>query len=458
MDVTGERISEVVQLVGDKHRSLCSCLERPASDVRFVASSTGSVGSECLFSQLDRSSGLCVSTVCPYSSLPGEAQTGTSGPGSCLPPLALSGLVSAPVADVGGLSSRSLVGFTSGPLPDSRSPSSSAVRQIPSDRLEVVRRRFKDRGLSEDVITLLLGHNRDTTSATYQSAWNGWVDWNDKRDSDPLLPSLNIVLQYLTDLFNSGLAYSTINIHRSMLSSTLGPVEGNKIGEHPLVIQLLKGCFNLKPPQPRYKSLWDPDVVLRYFDSLGANVTLSLVALSRKLAILLALATVARVSEICSISFSSIKFSLTAVTFSFSKLKKAQKSGPLQSCVLSRFDGLCCPVACLESYIAATTDWRVANSDSLFLSVKQPHTPVGSSTLGRWIKLCLSDAGLDPGAFSAHSTRGAAASKAVKQGVPIESVLLSANWSKESTFRRFYLRELEPVPLATVVLTQTSFD
>ncbi len=266
------------------------------------------------------------------------------------------------------------------------------------------------------------------------------------------------MLQYLTDLFNSGMAYSSINIHRSMLSSTLDAIEGHKIGEHPLVVQLLKGCFTSKPPQPRYNSLWDPDVVLKYFDSLGANVNLSLTSLSRKLAMLLALSTIARVSEVCSISFQSIKFSSTAVSFSFAKLKKAQKSGALHSCVLPRFNGLCCPVACLESYIDATKHWRVVDDPSLFLSLNRPHKPVGSSTLARWIKACLSDAGLDPSSFSAHSARGAAASKAVKQGVPIEAVLLSANWSTESTFRRFYFRDFDPVSVSNAVLTQTSPD
>jgi hypothetical protein len=37
-----------------------------------------------------------------------------------------------------------------------------------------------------------------------------------------------------------------------MLSSTLDPIDGYKIGEHPTVVQLLKGCFNRKPPKARY--------------------------------------------------------------------------------------------------------------------------------------------------------------------------------------------------------------
>lgn len=115
-------------------------------------------------------------------------------------------------------------------------------------------------------------------------------------------------------------------------------------------------------------------------------------------------------------------------------------------------------MACLEAYLAVTKDLRGSSSPALFLSLKRPHRPIGSSTLGRWVKACLSDAGLDPSSFSAHSVRGAAASKAVKQGVPIESVLRAAHWSRASTFRKFYFRDFDPISVADTVLTQTSSD
>jgi hypothetical protein len=76
-----------------------------------------------------------------------------------------------------------------------------------------------------------------------------------------------------------------------MLSSTLEAIDGHKIGEHPLVVQLLKGCFNIKPPQPRYNHFWDPEVIMNHFNSLGENKNLSLKTLSKKLAMLLALST-----------------------------------------------------------------------------------------------------------------------------------------------------------------------
>ena len=41
----------------------------------------------------------------------------------------------------------------------------------------------------------------------------------------------------------------------------------------------------------------------------------------------------------------------------------------------------------------------------------------------------------------AHSVRGASASAALRKGVSIGDVLSTADWTRESTFRRFYYRD-----------------
>jgi hypothetical protein len=62
-------------------------------------------------------------------------------------------------------------------------------------------------------------------------------------------------IQYFSHLFIKDFATSTINVRRSTLSMTLEPIDGKKIGDHPLLVQLLKGYYNLKPPNPRYDSM-----------------------------------------------------------------------------------------------------------------------------------------------------------------------------------------------------------
>jgi hypothetical protein len=58
------------------------------------------------------------------------------------------------------------------------------------------------------------------------------------------------ILDFFTAQFHEGREYRTINVYRSTLSAILPLVDGHKVGSHPLVSQLLKGVYHLRPPQP----------------------------------------------------------------------------------------------------------------------------------------------------------------------------------------------------------------
>ena len=105
------------------------------------------------------------------------------------------------------------------------------------------------------------------------------------------------------------------------------------------------------------------------------------------------------------------------------------------------------PVAGLKCYISRTESFKKnSNNDLLFISsVGQPN-PFKSQTISNWIKKKLKDAGIDVEIFSSHSTRGAAASKAVVVGASLDSVLSAGHWASSSTFRKFYHREKDPGP------------
>ena len=64
--------------------------------------------------------------------------------------------------------------------------------------------------------------------------------------------------------------------------------------------------------------------------------------------------------------------------------------------------------------------------------------PASSNTISRWVKLFLSESGVDTGQYAAGRVRSAAATKADVSGAPIDVILQSAGWAQESTFRWFY--------------------
>jgi hypothetical protein len=122
-----------------------------------------------------------------------------------------------------------------------RTSPAAPILRSQSSRLETLRRSYDVRGFSRSAIELFLAGSRGNTIAAYESAWVNWGNWCVERNIDSLRSDLASVSAYLAHLHASGKSYSTINLHRSMLSTTLPSIDGSPIGQHPLLIKLLRG-------------------------------------------------------------------------------------------------------------------------------------------------------------------------------------------------------------------------
>ena len=80
---------------------------------------------------------------------------------------------------------------------------------------------------------------------------------------------------------------------------------------------------------------------------------------------------------------------------------------------------------------------------------------MSSAIIARWLKEVLQQAGIDVEEFKAHSCRGAATSTARQAGVAVKDIMETADWSRESTFTKFYYRTAKANPMASVVLSET---
>ena len=99
-----------------------------------------------------------------------------------------------------------------------------------------------------------------------------------------------------------------------------------------------------------------------------------------------------------------------------------------------------CPYVCLEDYLERTKNLR--QNGTLLIATIKPHRPVGTQTLGRWIKTVLEGAGIDMSLFKPHSTRHASATAAFAADIPIDEILKRAGWSNAMTFKRFYYKSV----------------
>lgn len=206
--------------------------------------------------------------------------------------------------------------------------------------------------------------------------------------------------------------------------------------------KFMKGVFALKPALPRYGNTWDVSKVLDYLKGQSPPETLSIAALSSKLATLLLLLSGQRGQSLHTLRLENLNCSEDLLTLRFGELLKTSRPGNhLSEINLPAFDdkpGLCV-VRTYKSYLKRTQGHRkVRGRGLLFLQTVKPFKPIARNTLGKWVKKTLQRAGINMHVFSPHSTRSASTSSAMAKGVPLSTVLRTAGWRSEDTFRKFY--------------------
>lgn len=132
-----------------------------------------------------------------------------------------------------------------------------------------------------------------------------------------------------------------------------------------------------------------------------------------------------------------------------------EKIATLQSpSIASLNDAKWCPVDGRRSYMSATQQRRNASqAKNFFMGLVRPHSSVtGSTVKKKWIKNQLSLASVDTSTFTVNSTWIPSASKAASIGVPFSQILKKANWASESTFSRYYCRDVPQPDLTAAIL------
>ena len=206
----------------------------------------------------------------------------------------------------------------------------------------------------------------------------------------------------------------------------------------------------MRPPQPRYNCTWNVATVLNYFKSLPDNRRLSIKQLTHKLTMLIALVTASRCSSLTAIDINHMSKSSDGsyVFWLVKPSKRVTVNKPFHNFRIARFQANrnLCPVRTLQEYLNRTSHLR-DNADSsmtqLLLSYSKPYHPVVSSTVARWLKTVLKEAGIDTSCFKAHSTRGASTSAAAAAGVTTQDIMKTADWSSATTFANFYNRSTQ---------------
>ena len=300
---------------------------------------------------------------------------------------------------------------------------------------------------------LILASWKDSTKSQYDTYLKQWESFCRAQDRDVLKGNFALALEFLYQLYHKGLSYSAINTARSALSSVLPTKDGVEFGMHKLVCRFMKGVFNVKPSLPKYASVWDPDVVLRFLKRWTPRSRLTLKQLTLKITMLLSLLTSQRAQTLHLMKLSGITFTSDRVQIVVDALLKTScPTWHLEPIVFEKYDA--CKSLCifryLKTYIDRTSTMRTSENQ-LLVSYMKPHKAVTKSTVSRWIRTVMSKAGVDVSIFKAHSTRAASSSKA-SHFVSIDRILKAGGWKSSSCYVKHYKLPTSSKSLAPALL------
>jgi len=129
-----------------------------------------------------------------------------------------------------------------------------------------------------------------------------------------------------------------------------------------------------------------------------------------------------------------------------SLMKTSRQGNHVQDLVFNSFPRHeICIVDLLKCYLAMSKERRGEDETRLIIS---PWTGKGvtSSTIGRWMKSFLNQAGIFN--YGAHSIRGASSSKAHLLKIPTDVIMKRACWKNATTFAKHYCRDVIPYDTA----------
>ncbi|XP_052450263.1 uncharacterized protein LOC128011656 [Carassius gibelio] len=458
-------------------RSLRLAGKRPMSSVLLSGRRKCTIGCGCFSPPMAKCPAVCISPSEPDFTHSSQGEGNGIVADTDSPTLAFQTL--------GGRDCSTTVGSAVAPPSPEGPPVTSGGGNLPSSprqdsSLGLARERWNlsAAGLPPSVIHTIQSARASSTRSLYSNKWRVFDEWCGRIHIVPFQCSVRDILCFLQDLLDKGKAFSTIKVYLAAISACHVGFGDKTAGQHPLISRFMKGARRKRPGARRMVPLWDLSTVLEAlsqhpFEPLEA---IGLKFLSLKTALLLALVSAKRVSDLqaLSVSPSCLQFSAGFTRVSFRPnpafVPKVVDSSyrcqttdlaafhppPFSSPEEGRLNALC-PVRALRVYVERTAGFR--KNDQLFVSWATPHKgkPLSRQRLSHWIVEAISLAyacrgSQPPEGLRAHSTRGMATSWALLRGVSVQEICAAASWATPHTFVRFYRLNVSEPSLAHAVL------
>ena len=125
-----------------------------------------------------------------------------------------------------------------------------------------------------------------STSKVYQQCWKEWVSWCAQWGLPNNAISTPKLANFLLHLFQVGLAWHTIGIYCSAISTFLEPHQLHKASNHPVISKLMCHFYLQHPPSCKHFDPWDVEHLLSHLESWAPASSLTTFKLAWKTATL----------------------------------------------------------------------------------------------------------------------------------------------------------------------------
>ena len=107
----------------------------------------------------------------------------------------------------------------------------SVGNSAPAGHMEGLRHHFRSKEIPNNAIELLVSSWRSKTISNYNSAWRKWEGWCKQRGMHPFAADVSSIRGFLSDQFEEGRQYRSLNCYRSALSSTHLPLASGVVSK-----------------------------------------------------------------------------------------------------------------------------------------------------------------------------------------------------------------------------------
>ena len=269
-------------------------------------------------------------------------------------------------------------------------------------RVNLLQRKIEKLRLSARAKKHYLNSWREQTQKAYAVFLKRWNTYCVIHEINPFKCELKWGIEFLSELFDEGYAYNSLNIARCAFSTIVKPEENYTFGANPTTCLVLKGVYNARPPTARYTQTWDTDIVLKFLCELSPLRDISLKQLMLKFTVLFLLVNCQRIQTVSALDIGKVFLEEDMVVFGIADVFKHSKAGRslgLISCKKFDEDPRVCIWRVTREYIPRTEELRPKNAKGeprgqLVISHVPPYKPASKNTIARWTREVLAMSGV----------------------------------------------------------------